>query len=224
MYMKEKETSTSTNVLINYTNFNKSITCNVSDIVNKYISVIIEYTNLISDKPSIKNKKYYRYIYMRGLDTITHVFSMILFYTKNIDITYYHTQKSFYFYVEFIEQIIDIQHTFLNLHSRDASIFVYKKTIYEIQSEYKKLIESKDETSNANEDNDRHKLEVINKHISIYKMLFQLFNIEQIKEINSIFTINTNKMLDEIYLIIDKMMDSPSSNDFNDLYSFLKNI
>jgi len=222
--MKEKETSTSTNVLINYTNFNKSITCNVSDIVNKYISVIIEYTNLISDKPSIKNKKYYRYIYMRGLDTITHVFSMILFYTKNIDITYYHTQKSFYFYVEFIEQIIDIQHTFLNLHSRDASIFVYKKTIYEIQSEYKKLIESKDETSNANEDNDRHKLEVINKHISIYKMLFQLFNIEQIKEINSIFTINTNKMLDEIYLIIDKMMDSPSSNDFNDLYSFLKNI
>jgi hypothetical protein len=222
--MKEKETSTSTNVLINYTNFNKSITCNVSDIVNRYISVIIEYTNLISDKSSIKNKKYYRYIYMRGLDTITHVFTMILFYTKNIDITYYHSQKSFYFYVEFIEQIIDIQHTFLNLHSRDASIFVYKKTIYEIQSEYKKLIESKDESVNANEDNDRHKLEVINKHISIYKMLFQLFNIDQIKEINSIFTINTNKMLDDIYLMIDKMMDSPSSNDFNEILSFLQKI
>jgi hypothetical protein len=220
MYMKEKETSTSTNVLINYTNFNKSITCNVSDIVNKYISVIIEYANLISDKSSIKNKKYYRYIYMRGLDTITHVFTMILFYTKNIDITYYHSQKSFYFYVEFIEQIIDIQHTFLNLHSRDASIFVYKKTIYEIQSEYKKLIESKDE--NLTEDNDTHKLDFINKHISIYKMLFQLFNIEQIKEINNTLNTCTNKMLDEIYLIVDKMIDLPSSNDFNEFLSFLQ--
>lgn len=221
MYMKEKETSTSANVLINYTNFNKSITCNVSDIVNKYISVIIEYTNLISDKPSIKNKKYYRYIYMRGLDTITHVFTMILFYTKNIDITYYHSQKSFYFYVEFIEQIIDIQHTFLNLHSRDASIFVYKKTIYEIQSEYKKLIESKDENLSVDK-NDTYKLDLINKHISIYKMLFQLFNVVQIKEINNTLNTCTNKMLDEIYLIVDKMIDSPSSNDFNEFLSFLQ--
>jgi hypothetical protein len=40
--------------------------------------------------------------------------------------------------VEFIEQILDVQHTFLHLTSRDASVFVYKKTIYEIIPENRK--------------------------------------------------------------------------------------
>ena len=43
---------------------------------------------------------------------------------------------------EFIEQIIDIQHSFLQLSSRDASVFVYKKTIYEINNEYRKSIDA----------------------------------------------------------------------------------
>ena len=49
--------------------------------------------------------------------------------------TYFHSQKSFYFYVEFIGQISEDQHSFLHLSSKDASIFVYKKTIFEINDE-----------------------------------------------------------------------------------------
>jgi hypothetical protein len=75
---------------------------------------------------------------MRGLETIIHVFSMLFYYTQNLDLTYYHSQKAYYFYIEFIEQISDDNVSFLQLSSRDATTFVYKKTIYEINSEYKK--------------------------------------------------------------------------------------
>lgn len=141
--------------------FNKELNQSVPEIMEKYVSLIIEYTTFIRDKTNILYKKHYPYILARGLDTITHVFIMILFYTKNIELTYYHSQKSFYYYVEFIEQILDVQHTFLHLSSRDASIFVYKKTIYEINQEHRK------ETENNAEDDERFKK--INAYAQIYK-------------------------------------------------------
>lgn len=141
--------------------FNKELNQSVPEIMEKYVSLIIEYTTFIRDKNNILYKKHYPYILARGLDTITHVFIMILFYTKNIELTYYHSQKSFYYYVEFIEQILDVQHTFLHLSSRDASIFVYKKTIYEINQEHRK------ETENNIHDDEQFKQ--INAYAQIYK-------------------------------------------------------
>ena len=141
--------------------FNKELNQSVPEIMEKYVSLVVEYTTFIRDKTNILYKKHYPYILARGLDTITHVFIMILFYTKNIELTYYHSQKSFYYYVEFIEQILDVQHTFLHLSSRDASIFVYKKTIYEINQEHRK------ETENNAEDDERFKK--INAYAQIYK-------------------------------------------------------
>jgi hypothetical protein len=141
--------------------FNKELNQSVPEIMEKYVSLVVEYTTFIRDKNNILYKKHYPYILARGLDTITHVFIMILFYTKNIELTYYHSQKSFYYYVEFIEQILDVQHTFLHLSSRDASIFVYKKTIYEINQEHRK------ETENNAEDDERFKK--INAYTQIYK-------------------------------------------------------
>ena len=141
--------------------FNKELNQTVPEIMEKYVSLVVEYTTFIRDKTNILYKKHYPYILARGLDTITDVFIMILFYTKNIELTYYHSQKSFYYYVEFIEQILDVQHTFLHLSSRDASIFVYKKTIYEINQEHRK------ETENNADDDERFKK--INAYAQIYK-------------------------------------------------------
>lgn len=147
--------------LMNTLNFNKTIKNENHEILDKYISLIYEYKQFISENVNIKNKKYHNYIFTRGLDTITHVFTMLLFYTKSLDITYYHSQKSFYFYVEFIEQIIDIQNSFLKLSSMDATIFVYKKTIYEINNEYRKSIESSC--------NQEMVFSILNAYIQIYK-------------------------------------------------------
>lgn len=143
--------------------FNKELNRPIAEIVEKYVALIGEYYAFIRDNPNIIHKKQYPYLLARGLDTITHVFTIILFYTKNLEITYYHSQKSFYFYVEFIEQILDANNAFLHLDSRDASIFVYKKTIYEINPHLRTDVE------NAPEIDDQFK--VINAYIQIYKQV-----------------------------------------------------
>ena len=90
-----------------------------------------------------------------------------------MDLTYYHSQKAFYFYVEFIEQISTDQNSFLQLSSREASLFVYKKTIFEINLEMKK--KTKDL---CNED--KNILDKLDVFLDIYKNII-------------IFCINKNK-------------------------------
>ena len=63
---------------------------------------------------------------------------MLLLYTKNLSLAYVHCQKSLYYYVEFICQIGDDTHSFLQLNTKDASLFVYKKTIFDINNEHRK--------------------------------------------------------------------------------------
>ena len=127
-------------MLHNSSNYKPSIKNSVLEILNKFIEVILEYTRFISEKVAKKNKKYNKFIFERGLKTLIHVFSIIFYYTKNLELSFYHTQKSYYFYIEFIEQISDDNITFLQLSSKDAILFVYKKTIFELNNECKKNI------------------------------------------------------------------------------------
>ena len=180
--------------------FNKELNQSVSEIMEKYVSLVVEYTTFIRDKNNILYKKHYPYILARGLDTITHVFIMILFYTKNMELTYYHSQKSFYYYVEFIEQILDVQHTFLHLSSRDASIFVYKKTIYEINQEHRKETEN-----NAHDDAQFKK---INAYAQIYKEV----SIELLPAFHDAI-IKLNLTIDQLGKIFHYVCDSENKND-----------
>jgi hypothetical protein len=122
----------------NLDNYRQFIHNSCQEILTKFVSVITEYMNFISEKITMKNKQYYNFIFERGIDMIIHVFTIILYYTKNLDLTFYHSQKAYYFYIEFIEQISDDNITYLQLSSKDAVTFVYKKTIYEINHDYKK--------------------------------------------------------------------------------------
>ena len=120
----------------------------------------------ISEKITMKNKLYYKFIFERGIETLMHIFSTIFYYTKNLELTFYHTQKAYYFYIEFIEQISDDNVTFLQLSSRDAILFVYKKTIYELNNEYKKNI--KEPTAD-----EKNILSFVNSYTYIYKNIVQ---------------------------------------------------
>jgi len=115
-------------------NFNKELTVTPNEVMVKYSDLLTEYTKFIIENIKIKNPNYSRFIIIRGLDTITHVFTTILYYTKNLDTTYYHSQKSFYFYVEFISQISEAEKLFLQLSSRDAATYVYKKTLFDLNN------------------------------------------------------------------------------------------
>jgi hypothetical protein len=132
---------TSQFILYNTSNYKAVIDNSVSEILTKFVEVIIEYMRFISEKIIMKNKQYYRFIFERGIETLIHVFSVIFYFTKNLELTFYHTQKAYYFYIEFIEQISDDNVTFLQLSSRDAILFVYKKTIFDLNNEYKKNIQ-----------------------------------------------------------------------------------
>jgi len=132
---------TSTYILYNTSNYKAVIDNSVSEILTKFVEVILEYMRFISEKIIMKNKSYYRFIFERGIETLIHVYSFIFYFTKNLALTFYHTQKAYYFYIEFIEQISDDNLTFLQLSSRDAILFVYKKTIFGLNNEYKKNIQ-----------------------------------------------------------------------------------
>ena len=107
--------------------YNSSIFENDKLIKDKYICIVIEYFR------NIVNKNFSNFIIIRGLDTITHVFNIFLYYTQHLETTYIYSQKSLYLYIEFIEQIAFDKNSFLQLSSIDAVRYVYKKSIYEIK-------------------------------------------------------------------------------------------
>ena len=141
--------------LYNIENYNSSLNVAANDILNKYNLLITEYFKL-----NIKGVKEW----MRGLETISHVFEIMLYYTKNLELTYYHSQKAFYFYGEFISQIIEDPNNYLQLSSKDATLFVYKKTIFEINAQIQKGVKILTEL-------DKTKLDILNSYISILKKI-----------------------------------------------------
>ncbi len=122
-------------------NYNDTILNDEMDVVRSFIDVINEYLFHAGDKISITNHAYYIFVLKRGCDTIKHIFNILFMYTKNLELTVHHCKKAFLYYVEFIGQIGDDNHTFLQLNSKDATLFVYKKTIFDINNEYKKKVE-----------------------------------------------------------------------------------
>ena len=170
--------------LNNVDNYKPNFQSSVQDILTKIVSVIIEYMKFMSEKIRMKNKHYYRFIFERGVETVIHVFTNILFYTKNFDLAFYHSQKAYYFYIEFIEQISDENVTFLQLSSRDAILFVYKKTIFEINQEYKKSLP---ELSS----DDKNIMTTMDTYISIYKKIIRhIFSDPDFNYTNNIEHIN----------------------------------
>ena len=69
-----------------------------------------------------------------GLNSIYRVFEYVLFKTKNIEKAYYYCQKTYFYYTEYMEQIhhSNLQNT---LNQTDAVLFIYKKTIFELQKD-----------------------------------------------------------------------------------------
>jgi hypothetical protein len=68
-----------------------------------------------------------------AINSIHRVFEYVLIKTKNIEKAFYYAQKTYFYYIEYMEQIhrSNLQHT---LNQTDAVLFIYKKTIFEIQT------------------------------------------------------------------------------------------
>ena len=195
--------------LQNVANFNLELTTCLEDVQIKYNNLLSEYLFFILDNIVIKNDTFFKFIIQRGIITITNVFNLVLHYSKNLDVAYFHSQRAFYFYVEFIGQISEDQHTFLQLSSRDATMFVYKKTIFDINSEIKK----KDREYNKDE---KCKLMYLEKNQAIYQNLidvvFENFDLQSLGR-----QFQMRQHLNKIEKIIQKVLYYKFSHDQLDI-------
>ena len=97
-------------------------------IIHHYIVYFFENKETI--KPVIMNK---------GINMLSHIFVILLHYSKNLGLTIHHSKTSIVYYVEYINQITDKDdNMFFNLSLKDAIIYVYTKTIYVVPEEIRK--------------------------------------------------------------------------------------
>jgi len=225
--MKSKETPDSNfpkGGIQNKENYKEILQSSILEIIDKYSKLVIEYLLFIVENIGSKNATYSKFIITRGLNTITHVFSSLLYYSNNLDMAYYHSQKSFYFYVEFIGQISEDQHSFLQLSSRDASIFVYKKTIFEIPLDIKN-----DQCPDPNQN--QYKIQTM-EMFDKYKVIIYTFFQKAINNMNFNDTLENKKqcLVENINLsekIIDLLINqssSPSSQDLDNIIYLINKI
>jgi hypothetical protein len=208
--------------LHNSDNFKKELDCELTDVADKLSQLFIDYFKFILENIKLKRSNFSKFIIIRGLDTIVNVFNHILFYTKNLDATYFHCQKAFYFYVEFVGQISEDEKMFLQLSSKDATTYVYKKTIYEINNELKKQNEEISDYSKL-------KFEIINSYVDLYKtLLLHLVNndFNKIEHINSledlykkINKLNDKSVIEKLNILVEKFYYN--LNDVNKFYNIV---
>ena len=124
-------------ILQNSSNYKPHMTNSIDEIVDLYTAIILNYTEYMSGNFTNKQISEYNYNYSKGFEIISHIFRILFYYTKNLELTYYHSQKACVYYSEFIEQITNDAVTYLQLTSKDAILFVFKRTIFEINKERK---------------------------------------------------------------------------------------
>lgn len=109
----------------------KTVFCDYTSMISEFLSCAIENIH-------IHDTRYYFFVIRRGLETLKHCFKIIFLYTKNTEVALHHCKKAFCYYIEFMGQIGEDSHTYLQLNSKDATLFVYKKTIFELDNDYRK--------------------------------------------------------------------------------------
>jgi hypothetical protein len=105
----------------------------MENIINKFSLVIHEYLNHMKQSVLLKTIDNSEYIVIIGLNSIIHVFKIVLQNVQSVETAYYYCQKAYYCYLEYIEQMnnTNLLH---NLNNLDAIIFVYKKTMDDIHN------------------------------------------------------------------------------------------
>tara|TARA_Y100000816_G_scaffold286058_1_gene266582 strand:+ start:884 stop:1624 length:741 start_codon:yes stop_codon:yes gene_type:complete len=170
-------------------NYLKTFNCDTESAFIKYTIVIEEFFN---SSKKMESSIYYKYILIKGVENIYHVFNLLLLYSKNIDLVYNNTKKTILYYCEFIEQIKDDNNKLLNLNIKDATIFIYKKILFNIKKNLNKLT-----------DIEQQNILILDKIIMFYNSL--LFN-----------TIITNKNLN-IEINNKNIVKNIFKNNFNEL-------
>lgn len=163
-----------------------------------------------------------------GLKSVIHIVKLVLFYTNNIDCAIYYGDLSIIYYLEFLTQITTDGQSFIKLTIRDAIIFVYKKTIFNLNKENRKTSPSNDKIINKFFQTidiillliTKSNYESITKHqlskIKHFKYSETILNIVQILNKNNVDTLYILKILSNI----NKIQPDISNNVLSKVYSY----
>jgi hypothetical protein len=124
--------------LSNVDNYKSELDSNEHILFLKYVGLIHELFQGCTENIYIQKEDYLKYIMIKGIKNTCYIYNFLLLYTKNLELTLYHTQKSIIYYIEFISQIGEDTNNLLQLNSKDATLFIFKKTIFEVNEETRK--------------------------------------------------------------------------------------
>ena len=152
--------------LSNIKNYNKKFKKDLNFYTKEYLLLMKEIIDYLDKYIETGNNKKL-YIVLKGIESINHIFLLLLLYTKNLSLTLYHCKKSFLYYIEFISQIGEEGNSYLQLNSKDAILFIYKKSIFDINNDIRQNHELSEE--------DEMKLSDLKKLTETFKDFYILF-------------------------------------------------
>ena len=99
-------------------------------IIDKYYLVLSEFIDKIQTSESITTSGYSNTTLSVGITVVHRVFEYTILNTKDIDKAYYQAQQTYYYLIEYLEQISESK-LIHNLNHKDAVMFIYKKVIFD---------------------------------------------------------------------------------------------
>lgn len=221
-------------ILQNLENYNKNLIYTHTDIFLKYIEIINNFLILSIQNIQIQNNNYKKYTIKKGIEMIEHIFNLLLYYTLNTELTYHHCEQALLYFIEFIGQMNFNSDNSISLTTKDAILFVFKKTIFEISKDYR--------INHPISDDDSNSLKTIKELTTIYKGLLYIY-IDELefhneKELSNYELKSLKNIIINILCIeyeskhtlsthldcIDYFMDFIKSNDNLSLYNKLNTI
>jgi hypothetical protein len=180
-------------------NYNSDMIYEKNDVIIQYLLVIQHYIDHCITNTNNKNNS----IFFTGLQMTTNVFRIMLYYTKNLELTMYHTRNGIYYYVEYISQITDTDdNIFFNLTVKDAIMYVYTRTLFDINKSYVK-----------NDNTKAQDLDFLNNYLHFMNLISNVIlnvNLDSFKNKLNLL-INTLKELinkDKSLILIEKNIDN----------------
>jgi len=205
--------------LTNTLNYKEKIEYKTNDVCKKYID-LVNYTIISGNENlSITDNLLNKDQLFKGISIILNIFLQILMYTRNLDVTLHYCNQGIFYYIEYLNQIEhkDKEFVFVNLTVQDAILYIYKKTIYELNDMHVKKFKTTEE--------DNKTLKVIELFVKYYNNIIKLFIYN--KEFSCLEFDNVKKYLYEqngilVFLFDDKLILNKYTKKNNKINIFSK--
>lgn len=107
------------------------------DILKNYMQEVHNYTLAMTKNKEYKTT-YYKYIFVKGIEVISHIFMIILYYTKNVKVSSYYIENITSQYSDLLGHLLKPSIANTNFSCKEASLLLLKNSIYKIMLDKQK--------------------------------------------------------------------------------------